>query len=121
MIKIVVSSEDLKQELLDGSKHIHDLRELVTDIPGANTLAHLYACPELIEVIPTVNDKDSYNDFMIAKLLAEVSIESPNQLEFALQLLGLSPCPKCDFVKKHCNCKVSTDPKDCMLEVLNRC
>ena len=52
MIKIIVSTPTEKQELLDGSRHIHDLRELDTDMPGANFFAHVYMAPELIEVCP---------------------------------------------------------------------
>lgn len=50
MIKIIVSTEQEKQELLEASKHIHYLRDLDTDIPGANFLAHLYMAPHLIKV-----------------------------------------------------------------------
>lgn len=52
MIKIIVSTPTEKQELLDGSRHIHDLRELDTDMPGANFFAHVYMAPDLIEVCP---------------------------------------------------------------------
>ena len=52
MIKIIVSTLTEKQELLDGSHHIHDLRELDTDMPGANFFAHVYMAPDLIEVCP---------------------------------------------------------------------
>ena len=50
MVKIVVGTEQDKAELLEGSRHIHYLRDLDTGIPGANLLAHLYMNPSLIEV-----------------------------------------------------------------------
>lgn len=53
MIKITVTTEVEKQELLIASKHIHDLRDLDTNIPGANFIAHLCLAPHLIEVDPT--------------------------------------------------------------------
>lgn len=42
MIKILAPTEQEKQELLEASKHIHDLRDLDTDIQGANLLAQPY-------------------------------------------------------------------------------
>jgi hypothetical protein len=53
LIKITVTTEEEKQELLVASKHVQDLRDLNTDIPGANLIAHLYLAPHLIEVDPT--------------------------------------------------------------------
>lgn len=52
MIKIVVSTEKEKQELIDASEYIHYLRDIDTDIPMVNFLAHLYMAEELIEVQP---------------------------------------------------------------------
>ena len=49
MIKILVSTEQEKQELLKASEHIHDA-DIDTDIPMVNTIAHLYQAPFLIEV-----------------------------------------------------------------------
>lgn len=48
--KIVVPTEEDKQQLLAACKYIHDLSEIDTDILAVNTLAHLYHAPELIEV-----------------------------------------------------------------------
>jgi hypothetical protein len=50
--KIVVPTQDDKDQLLLASRYIHDLRNIDTDINGANLLAHLYHCPELIVVEP---------------------------------------------------------------------
>ena len=50
MIEIIVSTEREKQELLEASEHIHYLRDLNTDLPGANLLANLYLAPHLIKV-----------------------------------------------------------------------
>ena len=120
MIKIICSNEEEKQELLTGSEHIHDLQDLDTDIPGANFLAHMYTNPELIEVIQSESDVVSNSDSVFASLLAKVALENPSQLEFALQLLGLSPCPNCNYIKKCCKCE-ELDAEACMNEVLNRC
>lgn len=49
MIKIIVSSEQEKQELLDASEHIH-YSDIDTDLPGVNFIAHLYHAPYLIVV-----------------------------------------------------------------------
>ena len=48
--KIVVETEEDKQQLLLASEYIHGLRNVDTDYMGANMLAHLYTNPELIEV-----------------------------------------------------------------------
>lgn len=48
--KIIVDSEEAKQELLEASKHIHDSRDIDTSIPTVNALAHLYQAEYLIEV-----------------------------------------------------------------------
>lgn len=50
MIKIVVDTEQEKQELLAASEHIHYTFSVDTDIPMVNFIAHLYLAPELIEV-----------------------------------------------------------------------
>ena len=50
MIKIIVSSEKEKTALLEASEHIHDSRDIDTDIEMVNTLAHLYMVPWVIEV-----------------------------------------------------------------------
>jgi len=49
MIKIIVNSEEEKEELLEASRHIHD-SNIDTDLPMVNTIAHLYQAPFLIEV-----------------------------------------------------------------------
>ena len=49
MIKIIVDTEQEKQELLEASRHIHD-SDVNTEIPMVNTIAHLYLAPHLIEV-----------------------------------------------------------------------
>lgn len=54
-IKIIVSTEEEKQELLEASSHIHDA-DVDTDISMVNTLCHLYMAPHLIEVDPTLLD-----------------------------------------------------------------
>ena len=56
MIKFVVSSEKEKQKLLEASKHIHDSRDIDTDIEMVNTIAHLYQAPFLIEVDGSIRD-----------------------------------------------------------------
>lgn len=56
-IQIHVSTEEEKQELLAASEHIHYLRELDTDMPGCNFIAHLYLAPELIVVDRTNKEK----------------------------------------------------------------
>lgn len=50
MIRIIVSTEQEKQELLAASRIIHDYRFSDSDIPGMNTLMHLHLAPQLIEV-----------------------------------------------------------------------
>lgn len=50
MIRIGVSTEHEKQELIDASRHIHNLRDIDTDLPMVNFLAHLYMTEELIEI-----------------------------------------------------------------------
>lgn len=51
MIKIIVSTEEEKQQLLEASEHIH-YANVDTDLPMVNTIAHLYQAPDLIVVQP---------------------------------------------------------------------
>ena len=53
-IRIIVSTEQEKLELLQASRHIHDLHDLNTDLPGANLLAHLHMAPHIIQVVGTL-------------------------------------------------------------------
>ena len=50
IIKIIVSSEQEKRELIEASRHIHYLREVNLDLEGVNFLAHLYRCEQIIIV-----------------------------------------------------------------------
>ena len=50
MFKIIVDSEEEKQQLLEASRHIHDLRNVDTNMPMVNLICHLYQAPHLIEV-----------------------------------------------------------------------
>lgn len=103
MIKIIVSSEEEKEELLNGSEHIHDLHDLDTDIPGANFLSHLYMAPHLIEVKPENNGYEDWEKKEIA--LAGLKSGDIGAIELAFQLAGIAPCPKCGYVKNHCKCE----------------
>ena len=51
-MKIIVKTEEDKNNLLKASKYIHDLRKLDTSIEMVNTIAHLYHAPFLIVVDP---------------------------------------------------------------------
>jgi hypothetical protein len=51
-MKILVDSEVEKVQLLAASRHLHDLREIDTNMPMVNALAHLHQAPHLIEVLP---------------------------------------------------------------------
>ena len=55
MIKIIVNSEEEKEELLEASRHIDD-SNIDTDLPIVNTIAHLYQAPFLIEVDREMRD-----------------------------------------------------------------
>ena len=57
-IRIIVSSEKEKQELLEASRHIHYLRDANLDLEGVNFLAHLYLAEFLITVDPTLNNQE---------------------------------------------------------------
>lgn len=56
MIKIIVDSEELKNQLIKESEYIHDFSELVDDeivcldSDMCNTLMHIYMNPDIIEV-----------------------------------------------------------------------
>jgi hypothetical protein len=49
-IKIVVESDQAKEQLLLALEYIHDLREIDTDFMAVNALVHLYQQPNCIEV-----------------------------------------------------------------------
>ena len=51
--KIVVPTEEDKEQLLLASRYIHGLRNIDTSYMGANLIAHLYCQPELIVVDST--------------------------------------------------------------------
>ena len=55
LVKIVVRSPEDKEQLLLASEYIHGLRQLDTGIVAVNLIAHLYQCPDLIEVLPEEN------------------------------------------------------------------
>lgn len=48
--KIVVPTQEDKVQLLLASEYIHNLRNIDTNINGANMIAHLYTHPDLIVV-----------------------------------------------------------------------
>lgn len=50
IVKIIVKTQADKEQLLLASEYIHGLRNIDTEIMGANKIAHLYKCPDLIEV-----------------------------------------------------------------------
>lgn len=55
LTRIVVPSEDAKQQLLAASRYLHDLREIDTHYFMVNTLCHLYMNPDLVVVEPNVD------------------------------------------------------------------
>ena len=66
MIKIIVDSEKLKQQLIDESEYIHDFVEFTglfkkqvisLDSDKANTLMHIHKNPDIITVI-----KNNFSD-----------------------------------------------------------
>ena len=57
-IRIIVSSEKEKQELLEASRHIHYLRDANLDLEGVNFLAHLYLAEFLVTVDPSLNNQE---------------------------------------------------------------
>ena len=38
------------------------------------------------------------------KILARAAADNPDHIRFLAQLLGVEPCPVCDFIKYHCVC-----------------
>ena len=44
MIKIIVPSEEVKQQLIEESQYVHNLHDIDSD--KANTLMHLYLLPD---------------------------------------------------------------------------
>lgn len=50
MLRIIVDSEELKEELLKESKYVHDHFCKNFDSDLCNTLMHLYLNPDLIQV-----------------------------------------------------------------------
>ena len=67
MIKIIVKTEEQKQDLLKQSQYIHDFLVCKSDVKGlgknwliglnsdeAGTLMHLYTAPHIIEVNPNI-------------------------------------------------------------------
>ena len=49
MIRIYVSSDEERQELVEQSRYIHNHRKV--DIDKCNTLAHLYICVNEIIIV----------------------------------------------------------------------
>lgn len=57
MFKIIVDTEEEKQQFLEASRYIHDFRGIDPNIAGVNDIAHLYAAPQNIEVKAAVSDE----------------------------------------------------------------
>lgn len=53
-MKIVVKTEEMKQDLINQSRYIHDQR---ISVDGCSTFAHLYLAPHLIVVDPEMEDE----------------------------------------------------------------
>jgi len=49
-VKVVVNSEEAKEQLLIASNYIHNLPNIDTDFIAINLLAHLYTTPDMIVV-----------------------------------------------------------------------
>ena len=45
-------------------------------------------------------------DRVVATILAKVAVTNPSALRLAAQLLGVEPCPRCDYRKNKCRCSV---------------
>jgi hypothetical protein len=41
-----------------------------------------------------------------SQILAQVALANPDGIRFAAQVLDCAPCPKCDYPKEHCRCKM---------------
>ncbi len=76
MIKIIVDSEELKQQIIEESEYIHDFAEFTgffkkqvvsLNSNKANTLMHIHKRPDLIEVI----NKDAQGFHDIDKFYVE--------------------------------------------------
>jgi hypothetical protein len=37
-------------------------------------------------------------------ILSKIAAEAPHALSLAAQLMGVGPCPTCNFIKRHCRC-----------------
>lgn len=49
--KIIVPTQQDKEQLLEAFKYIHDLECIDTDYMAVNSIAHIYEHPDLIEVV----------------------------------------------------------------------
>jgi hypothetical protein len=56
-------------------------------------------------VIPTTSEA--------TYILARIAYANPEAIPLALQLLGMEPCKRCRFVKKHCRCRPAPLVKPC--------
>lgn len=63
-IEITVKNGDLKKELLEASRHIHDSRDIDTGLPMVNLIAHLHHNPDLIKVADSVEKTDESEYFL---------------------------------------------------------
>lgn len=52
MVKIVVDSEQSKQQILNAIEYIHNLECIDSDFMAVNSLMHLYLYPDSVEVRP---------------------------------------------------------------------
>lgn len=50
LVRIVVKTEEDKEQLIRASYYLHNLEDIDTDIMAVGFLAHLYQMPNLIEV-----------------------------------------------------------------------
>lgn len=87
MIKIIVDSEEVKQQLLAESEYIHYLECIDSD--KANSLMHLYVAPQVIVVDEDEKDKD--------KIIAELKSQLVDAARYGYEYHQTSSFPELKF------------------------
>ena len=49
-MKIIVKTQEEKDQLIAASEYLHYLKNIDTDIPMINSICHIYLYPEMIEI-----------------------------------------------------------------------
>lgn len=79
-MKIIVSSQKEKEELLRASSYLHGNGRVDTNLMGVNALAHIYRNPDCVVIDPSNSGEDKFEQL---KFVLNSQLVSLNRMTFA--------------------------------------